>query len=117
MNTKILGKLGESHAQNYLRAKNYRIIETNFHARIGEIDIIAEKDHKLIFIEVKTRTSTVFGSPLEALTRTKLHRIRKSAIIYLNKNPQKIISWRIDVIGIQLDRNKKLIDLTHLKNI
>jgi putative endonuclease len=58
-----LGKTGEAEAQKYLLKENYKILEINFRCRLGEIDIIAQDGEYLVFIEVKTRTSNLFGSP------------------------------------------------------
>ena len=122
MNTRTLGTLGEKYAQNYLVSKDYQIIKTNFHARFGEIDIIAIdyslKKPQLTFIEVKTRKTTCFGLPREAITYIKRQRIIKTALYFLNSSTlSRPFSWRIDVIGIQLDKQNHLKQINHIKNI
>lgn len=121
MNKKELGKLGEQYAENYLIAKNYQIIKTNFYCRFGEIDIIAiDQSNKpeLVFIEVKTRKSTAFGEPQEAVTYSKKSKILKTALYFLNSSTKKLpFSWRVDVIGLKLDRSGKFKEITHIKNI
>lgn len=122
MNTKELGKFGEKHAESYLNSINFHIIKTNHYCKYGEIDIIAmdrsTPQPQLVFIEVKTRSTETFGLPLEAITRTKMQRLRKTALNFLNSTIKKIPKrWRIDVIGIQLDSDYKFQKLIHLKNI
>ena len=79
-----LGDFGEKVAVNYLKEKDYTICERNFRmGRYGEIDIIAEKEGFLIFIEVKTRVSKLYGSPREAVTLAKQRKIRRVAEYYL----------------------------------
>lgn len=115
-----IAKLGEDLACDYLRKNNYRIIERNFHAKGGEIDIIAvdtlEKEPILCFVEVKTRTSALFGSPFEAISYWKLKALKKTAIYYtiLHKNLPK--SLRIDAVSVLIKpNNEPKIEL--LKNI
>jgi putative endonuclease len=115
-----IAKLGEDLASDYLRKQGYTIIERNFHAKGGEIDIIAieqAKEPVLCFIEVKTRTSSTFGTPFEAITPWKLHFIEKTAIYYtiLHKNLPKAL--RMDAIAVLLDKNSQLQSLEYLKNI
>ena len=62
MKRKELGNLGEKIALNYLQKENYRILERNFYCRQGEIDIIAQKQKEIVFVEVKTRTNNSFGN-------------------------------------------------------
>ena len=66
-----IGKIGEDLASKYLEAAGYIIIERNFLARQGEIDIIAKDKKELVFIEVKTRTSDIYGKPVEAVNTQK----------------------------------------------
>ncbi len=122
MNTKKLGKFGEKHAESYLNSTDFHILKTNYHCKYGEIDIIAidrsTPQQQLVFIEVKTRSTVAFGQPLEAITRTKMQRLRKTALTFLNFTIKKIPKrWRIDVIGIQLNSDYKFQKLIHLKNI
>ena len=116
-----LGKLGEDLAAKFLIKNKYKIIERNFKKRYGEIDIIAidssEKKPTLVFIEVKTRTSSDFGSPLESITPWKLRSVVKSAEYYQlthNKLPGAI---RIDAISVKLKYNREVEEIEHIKNI
>ena len=83
-NRKIdLGKLGEEIACKYLQQEGYKIVYRNYRTRFAEIDIIAEKNNILSFIEVKTRTSQKFGEPVEAVTLAKQKKIHRCAEAYL----------------------------------
>jgi putative endonuclease len=82
---KELGAQGEEIAVSYLKSRGYRILERNYRIRLGEIDIIAEQGADLVFIEVKTRSDTLFGSPFESLTFAKQRQLSKVALEYINK--------------------------------
>ena len=98
-----LGKLGEDLAVTYLHKHGYRIIDRNFKARYGEIDIICVKDNTLIFVEVKTRIGHAFGAPEESVTPRKLREVIQTAQYYVVKHPNLPEAERIDVIGIEFD--------------
>ncbi len=126
MSNKIKGKYGEDLAVNYLIKNKYKIIERNYHfSRYGEVDIIALEPNgggTLCFIEVKTRSSEAFGSAFEAITHTKLEKIRKCAMFYIQnvKNAQfKFKNFRIDAISVLLygEIASGEPKITHLKNI
>jgi len=103
-NNKIkLGTQGEDIAAKYLQGQGYKILQRNFRSRYGEIDIICAREQCIIFIEVKTRTNTSFGSPEESITKTKQQHIHKVALIYLETYPYPFKEIRFDVIGILMD--------------
>lgn len=114
-------KLGEDLATAYLKNHNYTILERNFHAKGGEIDIIAidrnEKEAILCFVEVKTRTSDQFGTPFEAITPWKLRFIEKTALYYtiLHKSLPKAL--RIDAISVVLSKQNEVQSIEFIKNI
>ncbi|MGF7431737.1 YraN family protein [Thermoanaerobacterium thermosaccharolyticum] len=118
MNNKILGNLGESIAEKYLLKSGYVVVSKNFRCPIGEIDIIALNKNSLIFVEVKTRTSTKFGHPKEAVNYYKKNKIIKVAETFLSYN-KKYTNYlsRFDVIEILIDpKTFKLNNLNHIKN-
>ena len=87
MNKRQIGKTGEQIAADYLVRNGFTILEKNFRSgRFGEIDIIAEEDSYLCFVEVKMRTSDLFGAPSEAVDNKKRQKLRSLAWIYLKKN-------------------------------
>lgn len=113
MNNRKFGDAGEDLACRYLERQGYKILERNKHySRFCEIDIIAKEKNTVVFVEVKTRKTDSFGSPLEAITKSKYANIIKGVQFYLSEN--KVKHYRIDVVGITL---KPEIKIEHLKNI
>lgn len=78
-----LGKAGEVVASKLLIARGFKIVEQNYKCLIGEVDIIATHKETLYFVEVKTRTSTAYGWPAEAVTPKKQNKLRLLALYYL----------------------------------
>ena len=114
MNNKQLGQNGEDIACEYLKKQGYKIIERNVRfSRECELDIIALDKNTLVAVEVKTRKTASLGSPLEAVTKTKLQNIRKGLFYYLAEHNQ-YKSHRIDVVSIVLTPKT---EIQHLKNI
>lgn len=97
---KITGTKGEIEAQNFLKKKDYKILQTNYSCKLGEIDIIAQQKETIIFVEVKTRTSNRFGRPCEAVTPYKQNKIRTVAKYYLMLKGWSEKDVRFDVIEV-----------------
>ena len=113
MNNKVVGNAGEDLACRYLEKQGYKILERNKHySRFCEIDIIAQYKRTTVFVEVKTRKTDGFGSPQEAITKSKYENIKKGVQFYLAEN--KVKDFRIDAICITL---KPELKIEHLKNI
>lgn len=122
MNNIAIGKLGESHAEKFLIAQNYEIIQKNFYTRYGEIDLIAldlnSPRRHLVFVEVKTRTSDLFGLAQESITYQKRTKMLKTAIHFMNTSTQNLPHiWRMDAIAVKLNVNLQLEEIKHFKNI
>ena len=111
-----IGKKGEEEAVSYLKSKNYKILEQNFHTRWGEVDIIASKDNKLSFIEVKTRLSDKFGKPYESFTFSKKNRLRRPVQYFLLKKDYKNYRLSLDVISILFNEDLTIRNLKHFEN-
>ncbi len=109
MNTVELGTLGEQMACDYIRKKDFEIIERNYRFKKNEIDIIAKKDNQLIIIEVKTAE---IGEPWKAVTRNKQKQIIQVANRYVQLNNIKL-ETRFDIISII--HNTFRTELTHLE--
>lgn len=77
------GRAGENFAAEILQLSGYEILERNYRCKDGEIDIIAQRDGEIVFIEVKTRRGAAFGDPCEAVGRTKQQHMRKAAVVFL----------------------------------
>lgn len=114
MNNKFTGKVGENLAVNYLKKSGYRIIETNFSCKLGEIDIIAKDGKTLCFVEVKFRQNDFYGSPLDAVDKRKVSKITKTAQYYCLINHIKDVPLRIDVVGVVCNKDKT--DVVLIKN-
>ena len=115
-----LARFGEDQASSYLQKHGYKIVERNYRKTYGEIDIIAIDESLpetvLAFLEVKTRTSNAFGSPLESITYWKLKSLIKTAQYYKMTHRNLPESLRIDAVSITLNGNEVAsIELT--KNI
>ncbi len=102
MNHLSLGRHGEEIACRHLRRNGYRIITRNFRTRLGEIDIIAEEQGTLVFVEVKTRKGAGFCDPLEAVSQAKCRQISKVALEYVEKEGKQNQVCRFDVVGVTL---------------
>lgn len=113
---KYLGKLGEKIACDFLTKKGYKILRNNYQKLFGEIDIIARDTDILVFFEVKTRTSNKFGSGAEAVTRKKQEKLIKTAYCYLNEKKMRDNEFRIDVLSINLNFNRRRAKITHFRN-
>lgn len=107
---KIEGTSGEILAVNLLQKKKYKIVKTNYSNKIGEIDIIAEKDGVLVFVEVKSRSTLAYGRPVEAVDFHKQNKIKKTAELYLMFNHKYENDVRFDVIEIIGD------EINHIEN-
>ena len=99
-----LGAKGEELAVRYLKKRGYRIVERNYRTRLGEIDIIAEQGDDLVFIEVKTRSDTLFGSAFESVTPQKQKQLSKVALEYISKEDCHNRPARFDVVAIELQK-------------
>lgn len=110
-----IGKIGEDLASKYLEAAGYTIIERNFMARQGEIDIIAKDKKELVFIEVKTRTSDIYGKPVEAVNTQKQKHLLNTIKYYLYSKHLENEFVRIDVIEVYF--NNDTYKINHIKQI
>lgn len=99
-----LGKRGENLACSYLKEKGYSILQTNWRRGKLEIDIIALDGDELVFVEVKTRTSSLFGEPEDAVTPQKRRHLVQAANAYVIKSGYDKGS-RFDVISILIEDN------------
>lgn len=99
-----LGRQGEQAAVEFLQAAGFRILDRNWRCAEGELDIVAAHRRSLVVCEVKTRSGTRYGSPLEAVSREKQRRLRRLAVSWLAAHGVLFDQVRIDVIGITRDR-------------
>lgn len=115
MNTRSQGNLGEDRAQEFLTSKGFKILTRNFRSKFGEIDIIAKDKNCIVFIEVKMRSSNVFGTPREAITSKKLEKIALTAAFYLKSINAEKSQYRID--AIEVEQNSDQFHFNHIENV
>lgn len=113
---KQIGNTGERIAADYLLKKGYQVLDQNFNVRFGEIDLVALDDDCVVFVEVKTRTSTAFGNPEDSVTASKIEKMENSALLWLQAHPEAPDNWRMDVIAILVDHQHNVRDLQHFLN-
>ena len=112
----VLGRDGEQAAVSYLESHGFRILDRNWRCAEGEIDIVAAERQVLVICEVKTRSSTQYGSPLEAITRSKRARLRRLAVRWLVAHGVLFEEVRIDVIGLVRDESGQY-QLEHVRGV
>ncbi len=111
-----LGDFGERVAQAHLEAKGYRILATKFRVREGEVDIVAEREGVVAFVEVKTRRGDAMGWAVEALHARQAQRLLLAAEAFAQQHPELPPDRRIDLIAIDLDGTGRVIALQHIEN-
>ena len=123
LNEKDIGIFGEKIAVDYLKRNGYKILERNFRNRWGEIDIVAKKKRTLVFVEVKAsnRSSSAGNNnsfhPEDRINWKKKKQLLKMAEIYLSKNQIPFDTpHEIDIIGVEINGNKKIEKISHYKN-
>lgn len=97
---KKIGELGEQLSKKYLIDKGYNILASNYRTKLGEIDIVAQKNEVVAFIEVKTRKSTAFGLPRESVNYRKQLTLHRLAQQYILHKKIRDCSFRFDVIEV-----------------
>lgn len=115
-----LGDWGEARAADFLRNKGLRIVATNYRCRWGEVDIVAQDRDQLVFVEVRTKRSTIFGSPEESLSPAKMRRLTYTCQQYvqnqLEDGAESESDWRIDLISIFTGKGLKVERISHIEN-
>ncbi len=111
-----LGQFGERLAAAHLESKGYQILSRNYRTPDGEIDIIAQRDGCLVFVEVRTRRGAAMGTAVESLTPLKGARITAVADAYREATPGSSEECRIDVVAVDLTPHGRLLRLEHIEN-
>ena len=112
---KIFGKFGEDCAANFLESEGYKIVARNFRIRSAEIDIIAQKDNVIVFVEVKARSDIRHGLPSEAVTVRKQKKIIEAAGVFLQDENFSECACRFDVVEVYL-RGELVEEINHIEN-
>jgi putative endonuclease len=96
----VLGATGEQLAADWYVANGYQIAARNWRCREGELDLVLRRGRKFVFCEVKSRTSTAFGAPVEAVTRAKQTRLRHLAARFIDDSGVRPVEIRFDVASV-----------------
>jgi putative endonuclease len=109
-----VGRYGEDVAARHLVESGFDVLARNWRCAAGEIDIVARDGGVLVICEVKTRSSTVYGAPAEAITRVKAARLRELALWWLRDHPSGGCPVRFDVVSV-LRSGRGAADVQHLR--
>ncbi len=100
LNKKQLGDIAEKKACAFLQTKGFSLINRNYRSPFGEIDLIMQDKNEVVFIEVRSRSYTTFGTAIESINKTKQQKVIKSAVCYLQKRKWlDKVNYRFDVVG------------------
>jgi putative endonuclease len=111
-----LGRRGEELAAEYLEHEGFRILERNYRCSQGEIDIVAADHRTLVACEVKTRSGVGFGAPAEAVTKQKLHRLRRLTVQWAREHHLTFDGLRVDIVGV-LRSGSDEFSIEHLRGV
>jgi putative endonuclease len=113
---RLLGERGESIAARHLTGRGLVLLDRNWRCDAGEIDLVLRDGSVLVICEVKTRTSTDFGSPLEAVSRAKAERLRRLAARWLRVHDCHPDDIRIDMVGVLVPPGRP-VEVEHVEGI
>jgi putative endonuclease len=116
MKRRDTGILGEKIARDFLAARGYRILETNYRCPHGEVDIIARHQDYLVFIEVRAKRSLEFGSPEESITPAKKQKMIATAWHYQQATTNPSPLWRIDIVAVEMNQKGKPLRVELIEN-
>ena len=111
-----VGRHGEDVVARALEEQGWEVLTRNWRCPLGEIDIVARDGGDAVVVEVKTRRSATFGSPVEAVTRVKVARLRRLAAAWLASQESHFDGIRIDVVGVTLPAAGAAV-LTHVRGV
>jgi putative endonuclease len=106
-----LGKLGEDLALKKIKRMGYKCIVRNYRCSLGEVDLIAKDGDTLVFVEIKTRKGKSLEYAKEAVDRRKKRQLSKVALAYMKENHCSGTKSRFDVVAVNLEGNKKQIEV------
>jgi putative endonuclease len=108
------GNEGEDASARFLEANGYVVLARNFRCRYGELDLVAEKNGTICFVEVRMRSTSIWGDPSQTVQGAKQRRVVKSALHYLQAHALRNRMIRFDVVSV-LGRGKDAV-VEHLPN-
>ena len=104
-----LGQRGEELALAELGRCGYQVAARNWRSRVGEVDVVAQRDGAWHFFEVRTRRGREFGTPEESLTPAKQRRMIEVALTYLAEHGLNDVDWRVGLVAVEMDRAGRLL--------
>ncbi|MEK8130270.1 YraN family protein [Paenibacillus filicis] len=111
------GARGEAEAAAYLQKQGMSIIARNWSCRTGEIDLVAEEEGILVFVEVRTRNlNATYGTPQESVNARKQWKMIETARVYIHRHGRHESQIRFDVVSIRMASDGELTELTHIRN-
>ncbi len=114
---KTIGAFGEGAVAEFMRARGATVIDRNWRVKEGEIDIVAQlPDGTYAFVEVKTRSSSAFGHPLESISSQKAHRLQRLALAWLATHQSLGCDYRIDCAAVMVSAGGKF-TIDYRKNV
>ena len=125
-NTRNIGNIGEDIACRFLTKHGYRVLDRNYWAKWGEIDIVAKKSGKIYFVEVKSVSrknpnsvihETSSYRPEENIHRNKLKRLHRTLQTYLIAKDKEDVDWQIDALIVYMDCRNREASIEQIENI
>jgi putative endonuclease len=110
----IFGEVGERVAERWLRRQGWRVLQRRFRSGHRDIDLVAERDGTVAFVEVKARHGSTFGDPVEAVNWKKQRELARSAAVWIDRHGRPRESYRFDVIGVLVDGER--VRVRHVAN-
>lgn len=112
----LVWKIGERLAEKYLTDKGYRVKERNYRTKYAEIDLVAESDGVLVFVEVRAKSNEWFGSPEDTINRKKIAKLRSNAFSYVQYRRWRG-PYRLDAVCVVVNQSGGLIRIEHYEDI
>ncbi len=117
LDPRSLGSEAERFAAEYLKCRHYRVVEANVRYRVGEIDLVCEDGGTLVFVEVRARRASGFGTAAESVGRQKQRRVYRAVEAYLaDRRIARDRDVRIDVVTVRLGPTGRPIDAELIQN-
>ncbi len=111
-----LGRMGEEVAARHLESEGFVVLERNWRCDEGELDILARDGDTLVVCEVKTRSSTRYGSPFEAITERKLHRLERLGMRWMRERGVRPKRMRVDIVSVLAPPNGRRV-IEHVRGL
>jgi putative endonuclease len=108
------GEVGERVAERWLRRRGWRVLQRRFRSGHRDIDLVAERDGMVAFVEVKARRDGTYGDPVEAVNWKKRRELARSAAVWIDRHGRPHETYRFDVIGVLVEGDR--VRVRHVEN-